>query len=180
MPRPASSERLPAFAEPAIDCRLPGRSCARCSASSPTRNDAATAAATVPQRAGRTRRGARVVRMAGGEGDHAAGTAVLIDALQDARALARETVGRECLVRFLRHDHLDVVERSSQVRSPRLAGVACLQMGAVGRRDLEVEADLDEPIVGQVWMAHTADLVAADASSAAWMSDPRKLAALSC
>ena len=74
------------------------------------RNDAATAAATVPQRAWKNPVARHLGRVSGRERNQTAGTSVLIDALQDARTLACETVGREGLVSLLRHDRLDIVE----------------------------------------------------------------------
>src|SRR4030095_3394206 len=102
------------------------------------------------------------------ECDETPGAAILIDALQDAGTLSREAFSRERFVSLFRDRLVDVVERSDKVRSPRLAVDTRLQMRAVGRGDLEVETDLDEPIVGQMRMAHTADLVAV-ISAAAWV-----------
>jgi hypothetical protein len=102
-----------------------------------------------------------LVRVGRGEGNHTTGSTILSDALQDACTLAGETLGRENLVRLLRHGCADLVERSVQIRSPRAAGLTRFQVRALGRGDLDVEADLDEPIVGQVRMAHTTDLVGA-------------------
>jgi len=113
-----------------------------------------------PPRRAKLPRGA-VVRVGRGEGNHTTGSTIVIDALQDARALAGETLGRESLVCLLRHGCADLVEGSDQIRSSRLAGLTRFQVRPVRRGDLDVEADLDEPIVGQVRMAHTTDLVAA-------------------
>ena len=79
-----------------IDCRLPGRSGRDARPRSPMRNDAATAAATVPQRR-RMNAAPWRVGCVGREHDHAARAPILIDTLQDPRALARKTVGGEGL-----------------------------------------------------------------------------------
>ncbi len=75
---------------------------------------------------------ARIVRVAGGERDHARRATILIDALQDPRALTREAIRRERLVGFLRRGRVDFVERSNETRTPRLAAATGLQMRAVG------------------------------------------------
>src|SRR5262245_14393054 len=104
------------------------------------------------------------------ECDEAPGTAVLIDALHDARSLAGEALRRKRIVNVLRDRRVDVIERIGQVRASRLASATRLQVRAVSRRHVELEADFDEPIVRQVRMAHTADLVTVAELSPAWIS----------
>jgi hypothetical protein len=103
--------------------------------------------------------------VAGGERDYASRATILLDALEDACALTRETVRREGLVGVLRRGHVDFFERSNETRTTLFACRTGLQMRAVRRSDLEVEADLDEAIVGEMWLTHPADLVAARVSA---------------
>ena len=70
--------------------------------------------------------------VAGGERDHAGRATILIDTLQNARALAREAVRRERLIGFLRRGRVDFIERSSEIRTTLLARRTDLQMRAVG------------------------------------------------
>ena len=70
--------------------------------------------------------------MAGGERDYAARATILIDTLQDARALAREAIRRERLIGLLRRGRVDFIERSSETRTTLLARRTDLQMRAVG------------------------------------------------
>jgi hypothetical protein len=88
------------------------------------------------------------VAVAGRKGDQAPWPAVLLDTLHDARALTCEAFGRKNIIRFLRHYCPDVLERTGEARTPGPARIALLKMCAVGCRDLEVEVDFYEPIVG--------------------------------
>ena len=101
------------------------------------------------------------------EGDHAPRTAILIDALEDARALACEAVRRERGVGLLR-SWPSRPRRAFRPGSIVATGRHRSRADARGRTlYVEVEAELDEPIVRQMRMAHTADLVTAAVSSAA-------------
>ena len=77
--------------------------------------------------------------VAGWKRDHAPRASILIDTLHDARALTSESLRWKRSISFLRHRCPDVVECIREVRSPRLAGVALLEVRAVGRSDVEVE-----------------------------------------
>ena len=78
----------------------------------------------------------------------------LFNALQDVRALTRKALVSEQRVRLGGRNLGRVVQQAREARAALLTDIAAGQVLLFRHAGCVVETDLNEPIVGQVWMRH--------------------------